>query len=206
MRGMFSENGVVETLQIVVWGVSALIAAHLAFRRRPLRDRVFGGWLAVVAALAVMRELDAHTMLNPETLGDWGVRYRIDWWLSGSAPVPARVLWVLVGAVVIGAAVAPFVWVRPKFVQLLRARDRAWLLFAAGAASVIGGYACDDLLGRDQFLPSAVTKSIEESLELLGVTLFALGVALHERLSLGEREALAARRLGVGASGGAGSE
>lgn len=201
---MFGERGPIETLQIVAWGVGLVAGLWIALRGGEARNRVFAAWLSLLAALAVLRELDAHTLLNPQTMGDWGVRYRIDWWLSGSTPVLPRVLWLLFGAALITALVAPFLRVAPKFVKLLRARDGAWLLFAAGAAALFGGYACDDLLGRGQFVDPKYSKAVEEAMELLGATCFAAGVLGHKRKPLGIREAraeraLAARRGGEGA-------
>ena len=41
----------------------------------------------VPASAFVAREADFHTMLNPQNMGYWGVRYKISWWLSGATPI-----------------------------------------------------------------------------------------------------------------------
>jgi hypothetical protein len=193
---MFAENGPIEIAQLMAWIVGAGAALWMMARGARRRERLFAGWLAILCTLALLRELDAHLWVNPRTIGDWGMHFRTRWWLSESAPVLPRVMWLLVGLAAIGAVIAPILKVAPRVPTLLRARDGAWLLFILGAAALFSGYAFDDLIGRDQFLPKVITKAAEESCELVGAALFAAGVYLHGRLGLSMREQRALKRLG----------
>jgi|GEM_PF-2972009 len=189
------EQGPIENLQFGLWVLAAFIALAVLIRRSRPREKLFAGWLALVSALAAFRELDGHTMLNPETLGAWGVRYRIDWWLSLEAPILPRLVWAAVGVAIVLGLIVPAVKVAPRVIVLTRGRDRAWWLFGASVAALFIGYACDDLIGRGLLMAPVYTKLIEESFELIGAGLFLIGVGLMLHLSLTTREELAAARL-----------
>lgn len=188
---MFDENGPVENLQVICWCLSLVLGLVIAFKPTQVRDRVFGAWLALLAGLAILRELDRHVLLNPETLGEWGVRYRIDWWLSAETPVLVRLVWLVAGAALLTSLILPFTYAAPKFVVHLRARDGAWWLLTLAVAALFLGYAFDDLLGRDQFVASSITKAVEESFELLGAGLWTAGLWSLRRVPLHRREQLA---------------
>lgn len=192
---VFAEHGPVEILQIIAWAAALAAAVRGVWRRAPVRERVFAAWLCAVALGAVLRELDAHVLLNPTDAAGFGVRYRIDWWLDPQTPMLPRLLWLVAAIALVAAILAPFVWVAPKFVKLLAALDGAWMLFALGAAAVAGGYACDDLLGRGRFTAPENTRIIEELLELGGAAAFAAGAVALLRTPLGRREARADRLL-----------
>lgn len=195
MQSLIAENGPVETAQMVLWICSSLLASGVfLFRKRP-RERFFAGWLALVSALAAFREADGHILLNPEVLGSWGVRYRIDWWLSLDAPVLPRLLWAVLAVLIVVGLVLPIAKASPRAVELLKGRDRAWWLFAIAAAALFAGYAFDDLLGRGQFVAPIYTQSAEEFSELVGAVLFFVAVGLTVRFSLTTRERMARQRL-----------
>jgi hypothetical protein len=192
---MFAEHGPIELLQLAAW--SAALAAGIAGirRRGPIRERLFAMWLCALALGAILRELDAHTLLNPAGPGGFGIRYRIDWWLNPETPPLPRLLGLGAGVSIAAMLIVPFVWVAPKFVKLLAVRDAAWVFLALAALSIIGGYACDDLLGRGRFTAPEHTKAIEELLELAGAIAFAAGAWALLRTPLGPREARADRLL-----------
>ncbi|MCC5785396.1 MAG: hypothetical protein JJU33_01695 [Phycisphaerales bacterium] len=195
MHYLIAENGPVETAQMLLWVCSSLLALGVFLYRKRPRERFFAGWLALVSALAAFRETDGHILLNPEVLGSWGVRYRIDWWLSLDAPVLPRVLWAALAVVMAVGLVIPLVKASPKAFLLIKGRDRAWWLFAIAAAALFVGYACDDLVGRGQFVAPIYSQSVEEISELIGALLFLVAIGLTVRLSLSTRERLARERL-----------
>ncbi|MEM0983152.1 MAG: hypothetical protein AAGI17_04280 [Planctomycetota bacterium] len=176
-----AEGGVIETLQIVVWSLAFLVGAFAIPRSEVPRARLLARWLAFLAALAIVRELDLHEMANPDVLGDWGVHYRIDWWLSAEAPVLPRVAWA---AVFIGIALLQlwlFARTGPNPVRALREGDlSAWLL--VGSIGLLGaGSVADDLLRG--MLPREPLQAFEEIAELVGVTLFLGSVVARLRPS-----------------------
>ncbi len=195
MQNLIAENGPVETAQMSLWVCSSLLALGVFLYRKRPRERLYAGWLGLVSALAAFREADGHILLNPEVLGSWGVRYRIDWWLSLDAPVLPRVMWAVVGIVIAVGLVAPLVKASPRAFLLIKGRDRAWWLFAIAAAALFVGYACDDLVGRGQFVAPIYSQSAEELSELVGALLFLLAIGLTVRLSLSTREKMAWERL-----------
>jgi hypothetical protein len=188
---MFSEGGLVETLQFGSWIMVALLAIFAALRHRGRRDASFALWVAVVAGVCALRELDAHIYLNPETMGSWGVRYRIDWWLDRDSPVLPRVAWALTGLVLACLVIVPLLIARPKPFVLLVAQDRAALCAVAGAVFLALGYAADDLIGRGLIVSRDVSKPIEEISELIGVLWIGTGVWLLSQQPLTARHARA---------------
>ena len=188
------EDGLFEYTQLGLWGVCALLGVAMVVRLRVLLDRWFGAWLALVSVLIVAREADAHVYLNPETLGGLGVRYRIDWWLSGETSVGLRAVWAVVFVVLGAALFVPAWWVSPRHKTLLLGRDRAWWCFFASGFLIGLGWVMDDLLGRGQFVPPVYTQAMEESFELVAPTAFAAAMVMLLWVPLGEREARAATR------------
>lgn len=189
------EQGPIENVQFGLWVLSACVALAVLIRRSRPREKLFAGWLALVSALAAFREFDGHVLLNPETLGAWGVRYRIDWWLSLDAPILPRLVWVAVGVAIVVGLILPAVKVAPRVIVLTRGRDRAWWLFGASVAAMFVGYACDDLIGRGLFVDPMYTKTVEELFELVAAMIFFAAVCLMLRLSLTTRERKAEARL-----------
>ncbi len=180
---MFAEHGIIESAQLAAWAAAFLAGVGFLLKRPPPRERLFALWLCLVASLAALREMDAHTLLNPETLGAWGVRYRLDWWLSAGAPIGARMLWFVVGALMAGAVVASTARVASMFDELRRGHEAAWVLFALAGAGIVCGYLLDDILGRGRIVPAVYTQGLEESLELAGAVLYTAGVLrLHHHV------------------------
>ncbi len=182
------ESGPIEALHIGVWAVSMLIAAAAFALHRDRVSRLMDFWILTLAAAAFGRELDLHTLLNPGgILGAYGVRYRIDWWLSVETPVTLRLAWGCVILAGLAALALPPLLTRAPTPRLLRAGDGASWTFLASLAFLFLGYASDDLLGRGQFLLSPVTMSIEETAESAGAILFALSAWISLRFPLGVR-------------------
>jgi len=199
--GMATEGGPVEALSLLGWMVLVgMLVVHLP-RQRTVRDRWHLGWLAVLASLAALRELDAHVLLNPEALGAWGVRYRIDWWLDAASPVVGRLGWALGGLVVAAAVVVPPFVFRARVIALLRRRDGASALAVLGAGLIAFGYASDDLFGRDLLLATPTMQLIEESAELAAVGVFVLMGRLVTGRPLAVREGRAGLSRSAGSSG-----
>jgi len=176
------EDGPVELLQASCWWSAAAIGLlSAAAGRQGIRGRAVLTWLGVLSALAFAREFDMHESLNPETLGAWGVRYRSDWWLDPEVSLGLKAMWASSAAAVGLLITVPLLIARPNPLGQALAGHPATLLLGLGVASMAGGYAMDDLLGRDQFLASATTQKIEETLELMGALLWLLGVASATR-------------------------
>lgn len=180
---------------MAAWVLAAALGIVGVLRWHRPRERLFGAGLVLVCIAAGLRELDAHLWIGPRLIGDWGMHFRIDWWLSASAPVLPRLLWLGGGI----AAATVLVWaglkVWPRVLLLVWSRDRAWMLFVLAVVLLFCGYAMDDLVGRGQFVPKVYTKAVEESAELLGAILFASAVGLHAWVSLSVRERRAEARL-----------
>jgi len=174
-RAVFSEGGFLELAQLGMWACAALCAAWLFFRERAVRGhRMVTLWLGVLALLSLLRELDLHEALNPEVLGDLGVRYRIDWWLDTSVAWWLKGMWAGVGLVIGAAVVVPLVLAGG--VDGMPHKDSARLRLLAGAAGCLAmGFVFDDLLRR-VITNEAVKQTCEESWELLGAALFLAGV------------------------------
>lgn len=182
------ESGPIEAFHVGVWVVSMLIAAAAFAFHRDRVSRLMDFWIFMLAAAAFGRELDLHILLNPGgILGAYGVRYRIDWWLSGETPVTLRLAWGCVILAGLAVLALPPLLTRAPTLRLLRAGDGASWTFLASLAFLFLGYASDDLLGRGQFLPSPVTMSIEETAESAGAILFALSAWISLRFPLGAR-------------------
>ncbi|MFG0305086.1 MAG: hypothetical protein ACF8Q5_02590 [Phycisphaerales bacterium JB040] len=188
LRAVYSEGGFIELAQQGVWSASALCAGLLFWRERgPHGHRMVTLWLGVLAVLFLLRELDLHESLNPEVLGDWGVRYRIDWWLDGSVAWWLKGLWAGVGVLVGAAVVVPLVLAGG--IRGMPHKDSARLRLLAGAAVCLGmGFVFDDLL-RHVITNEAVKQTCEEGWELAGAVLY-LGAVLagaHARGAGAER-------------------
>ncbi|MEM1071418.1 MAG: hypothetical protein AAGB48_04125 [Planctomycetota bacterium] len=172
--GLFEEGGAVERAQIGLWICTALIAAAASLRtlRRPDRAAVF--LLGVLATVAAARELDAHIYLNPETLGDYGVRYRIDWWLDGAVNPLLKLAWAAAALAVLLLLAVPAFMARSTIWRVLVTRPRAFWLGLAAALCLATGFAVDDLLrGRIEI---HLAHAIEESVELIGPAFYLAGL------------------------------
>lgn len=95
MQPVHEEGGVLELTQAAILGTAVPWAAVAALRLPPGRYRAWGGVLMFVALGAYAREADFHTVLNPQYLGEWGLRYRADWWLNGQVSLWLKLGWVV---------------------------------------------------------------------------------------------------------------
>ncbi|MEM7629656.1 MAG: hypothetical protein AAF356_09590 [Planctomycetota bacterium] len=170
---LFGEGGPVETAQLVIWGIAAVLALGGALiGEHPRRLVTF--WLGVICVLCFARELDLHEALNPETLGDLGVRYRMDWWLQDGAPLLLKLSWAGVFTAIGAAVTLPLVFGKPDAIRALRnGSASAWIL-VIGCGLLAMGVVLDDLL-RDA-LPLALRQPAEEICELIGAACFIAGV------------------------------
>ena len=198
-----AEDGPVEMAQVTMWCIAAACAL-LMFPRIPddvtpvsaarvpagngdenaddnapgTRDRAaswFTAWLGVMALLATARELDLHVVANPETLGAWGVRYRLDWWADFGVPIGPKLLWAGVFLVIGTAVVFPILRAWPTLARALKRRP---LVLAMGVLSGLGlfiGWAWDDLFRE---WTSAYGPYIEEGAELMGSWAYLVAVGL----------------------------
>lgn len=191
-------EGPVEASQLVMWIASTAAGIAACLRAPSVRDRMDAAWLAIIALAATFRELDAHIYLNPETLGDWGVRYRIDWWLSAEAPLLPRVCWALAGIVAICLLLLPPLVVRAPTLRLLRAGDAAACLFLTAVGLLGLGYITDDVLRHSPLASKENLWRIEELFELLGAAAFLGSAVVTLRWPLSRRvAALNARENGA---------
>jgi hypothetical protein len=131
--------------------------------------------LGVLALLAGLRELDAHIMLNPESLGSLGVRYRLDWWTDPGVPWVLKAGWGAVFVGVVASVLVPAVRSGSRPVRQLRAGHPATWLLAAAVALLGCGWAIDDLMRG--VLPAGWSKLVEESVELCGAVAYLGAVA-----------------------------
>lgn len=160
------EGGVLELTQASVLGVAVLLGAVGTVRLPPGSGRAWGFMLTLFALAAYAREADAHIVLNPRYLDEWGMRYRIDWWFDGQVSPAVKLGWLVVMLV---PGVAGVWLVRASGVHPLEAlRRRSPLAMAVlGCLALYAlGYALDDLLGRGRFVPTWMSMAVEEASEL----------------------------------------
>ncbi|MEO1585116.1 MAG: hypothetical protein AAFR96_11180 [Planctomycetota bacterium] len=193
---LFQENGPAETAQLAIWTGAALFAFALAFPQPRRSDKAAMIVIGAAAALAAAREMDAHVLLNPETIGEFGVRYRIDWWLDGSVSILRKLAWASIAALAIAAAIAATIAAHFHPLLALKARSRAVIYLACTAACLALGFMFDDLLrGR---IPLAAAQAAEESIETLA-PIFFIAATNHLAVSAlaGGRAALHRRATGT---------
>lgn len=179
LNAVVREGGPLETLHLLCWCAASVAAFVLAgLGGLPARERVLRCWLGLLALLAAARELDLHEKLNPERgpLGDWGVRYRLDWWLDPAMPLGAKLVWAVIGVMLAAVLIAPPLWARPRWPRLMLRGHAAYWLMAMGTGLVVAGYVADDFLGRGQFVSVDTSQLVEELLESAGVGLVLAGV------------------------------
>lgn len=173
---VFQEGGPAEIVQLVLWIGAALFAFLLVVPMRTISDRAAMALVGLAAAAAAAREIDAHILLNPETIGDLGVRYRIDWWLDDEVSLLRKLVWAALAAAGVAAVVAATIAAHIHPLLAIKRRSRTLVYFAAAALCLAIGFTFDDLLrGR---LPLSKAQALEESVEVLA-PLFYLAAANH---------------------------
>lgn len=159
------ELGLLELIQLGVWCLAVLSAGVVAPRIQNAKAFWSTVFLGVLCVLALMRELDMHILLNPKTLGDWGVRFRWDWWVSLSAPVLPRLMWAAIAGVTFVAVFVPF-WKSRGKPDFSKARPR---LFVLALVFLFLGFSADHLIRH--FMLSETVRFFEEYFELIGSVL-----------------------------------
>ena len=178
MRGtdlLYREDGILEDISVVLWGLSVALSIVISCSRIQARDRAQSGWLGLLALLAMLRELDMQIYLNPQKLGHWGVRYRIDWWLNGDIDISPKLLWAAVFLIL--ATALSWVPLRNwrRWVSCLKELHPAIVLIM-GAVILLGvGAAIDDLLRKAKFIPLPLRQLCEETSETCGAAWYLAG-------------------------------
>lgn len=158
---IYQEGGLAESLQAGLLLVTALSSIYVAARLTDVRCRNTTLLLGVLAVLALFRELDLHVLINPEHLGRLGVRFRLDWWLSGRTDALVKAIWILLFAST-GCLFAILALRSAGPIDWRRARPRLMAL-AIGLYAI--SFACDDLLRG--IIHLRIAQGIEESVELI---------------------------------------
>ena len=171
---VFQENGPVEIAQLELWIGAALFAFILAVPQRRISDKAALALVGIAAAAAAAREIDAHILLNPETIGSLGVRYRIDWWLDADVALLRKLTWASIATVGIAFVVAATIAAHFHPILAAKRRSRTLVYFGACAACLAVGFAFDDLLRGIVELGTA--QAIEESIETLAPVFYLAGV------------------------------
>jgi hypothetical protein len=173
------EGGVMEVLSLVFWGGAMVIAVWAAARQREAGDRLAAGWTGLIALLAFLREMDLHTALNPQVLGRFGVRYRIDWWLDQRVNLWLKLAWLAVFLALLLALAYPPWALRRRIFQLVRKGDPMVGLFVVAIAMSFGGFVFDDLLRKTTLLSMEIRQTAEETSEMLGAAAFLVSAFLQ---------------------------
>lgn len=175
---LYMENGPLENMTLALWLMSAFVGA-VAYRRWTGRmDRVTTAWVALVSCLAMLREADFHTLLHPNTLGRFGIRFRIDWVLDPRTGIVLKVVCILFFLAFIGAIVGPLLFMHARFWQLVRAGDSSIGMLVLGFAGTGVGFIMDEVLRNSPLISKAARVLIEESGEMLGALAFLAGSLL----------------------------
>lgn len=171
---LYEEHGIYESASVVLLLASVVVALAFLRETRSTHSRITLLWLATLALLAAMRELDMHIYFNPEYLDAMGVRYRIDWWLDGGIPLYLKLSWAAIFAAVgIWLALPLIVYRKQTLIFLRQFRDPSLqMLMLTGILWAIG-FKIDDLFREVNLFSDPVADTIEEGAECLGaLTLF----------------------------------
>jgi hypothetical protein len=167
------EGGVLESLSVLLWALAAAIAFGATLRKRLTDDRWLAFWMGCIAVLAGLRELDLHVWLNPDHLGSWGVRFRLDWWLGGAASPWFKLGWASVFLGLACLMVYPPLRLRRELLQRLRVGEVVIGLLGLAVIFLALGFIIDDILRPVRFLGHNAKQLIEETSELVGAAFYA---------------------------------
>lgn len=184
---LYREDGVLEDITVGLWFLSVLMALGTAIKFSNSGTRLMAIWTGWLALLAALRELDLHIWLNPKHLGEYGVRYRIDWWLSTEVSVWLRLGWLLFFVVVIGLAVYPPLRMWKRLLGLWLRGDSLMGFLWVAVLFLLGGFVIDDILRPVQFVELGTKQLCEETSETIGALLYFIGMILHWRRQLDAR-------------------
>lgn len=171
--GTVEEGGWLENVQSGLLAAGVMAGLLGAMRAGATARRWWGVFLAVMTLLAFAREADLMIVLNPRYLGEWGVRYRLDWWTSGRVPIGLKLGWLVVFAVAATVVIYPAVKARTFVGRRSAARDRVLKLLGGATGFYFLGYAADDLVGRGMLISPGVMMYFEEGAEAIGAALLA---------------------------------
>ncbi len=184
---LYKEFGPLENLSVALWLLSAFAAAA-AYRRWPSRtDRLVSFWIALTACLAALREVDAHFLLNPVVIGQFGIRFRIDWLLDPHVHILHKLTCIVVALIILGAILAPPFLMRTRFWRLLRTGDASIGMLVVATVCLGMGFVMDDLLRYTPLMTKSTRMLIEESSECLGAVAFLACSLLLLRVPISER-------------------
>jgi hypothetical protein len=186
-NSLHDEDGPLETLSILFWVTSLLISFGTACRPFGPASRFMAMWTGWIAVLAALRELDLHIRLNPKHLGSLGVRYRLDWWLSGEVNPWLKLGWATLFLTAFLLLFYPPLKLRGVLMRLLRQGDPLVGLIVLSTVFLGGGFVIDDLLRPVQFVSLPVKQLVEETSELIGAVLFCFSMILQWRHPLAMR-------------------
>jgi hypothetical protein len=180
LEHIFAERHIaLEGLQFGLWCAIPIIAALGALRQRSRRGLCLVIWIAVLAAVAGLRELDFQVLFNPENIHRIGltesaaIRWNPRWWFDGDVSLLVRLVWALVLLGFGTAILLPFGMSHyPWFARLARFDRFPWL-FVAGVILLGLGFSLDDFIGRPMKHAVIDVSFIEEFVELAGVGCFA---------------------------------
>lgn len=173
---IFVEAGVLEQIQSILWALIAAVGLFLTVRQTRIPDLAAMFLFSVLAVAASAREFDAHVLLNPESLGGYGVRFRLRWWLDPEVSFMLKFVWLTIGATMLTLVVVPLWFSRGPLIRAVRRREPiAWLFGAVGVLMVIG-MICDDVLRYR--VPLAVTQRIEEVAETFAPVAYFLAILI----------------------------
>ncbi|MHB1307206.1 MAG: hypothetical protein ACYDC1_24870 [Limisphaerales bacterium] len=175
---LHQEQGVIERLSLLFWAFSGLVAAWGAARATHREARLLDVWLGSLAALAALREMDAHILMNPRYLGDLGVRFRLDWWTDGSVSVWLKLGWTVLFLGVGLVTVYPPMKLRRWLWLQARQGNPAIGLLVAAVGFLAMGFVIDDLLRPIRFINLDIKQLVEETSETIGAALYAVATVL----------------------------
>lgn len=184
---LYRENGVLEDLSVICWVLSCTLAIGAAMRSTAFAGRLMARWTGWVAVLAGMRELDLQIWLNPQHLGALGVRYRLDWWMSGKVSVWLMLGWAAVFCAAAVVVIYPPLKFRRLLFRLLREGDAFTGLLVISVLFLALGFVMDDILRPVGLVTTATKNLIEETSEAIGAILYCASMVLQWRSPLGMR-------------------
>lgn len=174
---LHAEDGVIEWSSFACWIVSIFICFRALSRHNNRFDIMVFLWTCLICVLAAARELDAQVLLNPEYLGQFGVRYKTKWFLSPEVSIFLKLFWFSIFLTVGGIIIWPLVAMRKAILRLIRSGDAAAGLLLLSFIGSATGFIFDDLLRKTTFLDIDVRQAIEETSELFGAIFFLICVA-----------------------------
>lgn len=187
---LYAENGPLELISAILWGLIMLGGLGAALRAPNCTQRLLLAWFAGLALLAGLREFDLHTALNPDTLGEFGVRYKLSWWLDGSVPLWLKLGWGVLFVLVLGGVSYPPWRTRRELYSLVVRLDPRLLMFGSAFVFLALGFVVDDLLRGSKYVKFETRQMLEETSEFIGACLYGFAVSFLARYPLGQSSAL----------------